>query len=600
MRTLRQLSYTGTATLIASLALAASSLVVSGCGGEDIAKNMNPGTGTTGTGTNAGVGGSATTAGTDGGVGGTVPGITTSTTGAGGTTGGPDPSVCVPGIPATTQVPRLLNRQYDNVVRDILGVTTLASTGNQTPSSLLNNDFTGAMNTYSWDAYQNAAAAIASEVMSGANRTNFIACDAAAAGCFEQTIRDFGRKAFRRPLTEEEVTSFMRLTTIQPAGTPDEIAEAILYAFLVSPSFIMTPEMNPTVEGDAFKLSSHEVATRLSLMLWGSAPDTELSVAADADMLQTPDQIMAQASRMLQDRARTGPQISAAHRAYLQMDLAAGHWWKVTHDETLFPTFSPDMVPTMQAEMDAFFEEVAYTGGGFADLFLSPVAFVDAQTAPIYGLDAAAYTGGLTAVTLDATQRPGFLTRAGFLSSFSNFEATSPILRGAFITVNIIGVNPGAPDPDAFRTPIPPGVYETRRAQIEALTAGAECVVCHGQFVNPPGFVLENFDAVGGWQTTDPLGGAINSTATVTFSGDNVQEVTSPLQMMEQIAQTPAAKGIYAQALVSYAYGRLPNANDTCVVEDIYNQLSTDGYTVLNLFADLTRADSFRLRTAEQ
>jgi hypothetical protein len=392
----------------------------------------------------------------------------------------------------------------------------------------------------------------------------------------------------------------MRLTTIEPAGTPDEIAEAILYAFLVSPSFILTPEMTATVEEGAFKLSSYEVATRLSLMLWGSVPDADLNAAADADQLQTPDQIMAQASRMLQDRAKTGPQISAAHRAYLQMDLAAGHWWKVNHDETLFPAFSADAIPSMQAELNAFFEEVAYSGGGFGDLFLSPIAFVDAQTAPIYGLDPSAYAGGLTPVTLDATQRPGLLTRAGFLSSFSNFEATSPILRGAFITVNIIGVNPGAPDPDALRTEIPPGTYTTRRAEIEALTAGAECVVCHSQFVNPPGFVLENFDAVGGWQTTDPLGGAIDSTATVTFSGDNIQEVSTPLQMMEQIAQTPAAKGIYAQSLVSYAYGRLPNANDTCVVENIYNQLSTDGYTVLNLFADLTRADSFRLRTAEQ
>ena len=123
---------------------------------------MNPGTGTgTGTGTNACVGGSAaTTGGVDAGVGGSgVPGVTTGTTGGGGTSGvGGDPSVCVQGVPPTSQVPRLLNREYDNVVRDLLGVTTLAGNGNSAPSALLNDDFTGPMNAYAWDAYQNAAA----------------------------------------------------------------------------------------------------------------------------------------------------------------------------------------------------------------------------------------------------------------------------------------------------------------------------------------------------------------------------------------------------------------------------------------------------------
>jgi hypothetical protein len=117
----------------------------------------------------------------------------------------------------TSQIPRLKNSQYDNIVRDILGVTALAS--GALPSSLLNTDSIGAMNTFMWDAYQNAARTIAAEVMGGANRGNFIACEPSAANCLQDTIVAFGRKAFRRPLTEAEVTRFMALGSTTPDAT---------------------------------------------------------------------------------------------------------------------------------------------------------------------------------------------------------------------------------------------------------------------------------------------------------------------------------------------------------------------------------------------
>src|SRR5690606_11323224 len=126
-------------------------------------------------------------------------------TGTGGAGPGPGASACVPGVPATTQIPRLLNRQYDAVMRDLLGVTAVAANGNQPPSSLLTIDFDGAMNADAWRLYRTAADTIAKEVMSGPNRSKFIACNPADAGCLSETIRAFGRKAFRRPLTDMEV-----------------------------------------------------------------------------------------------------------------------------------------------------------------------------------------------------------------------------------------------------------------------------------------------------------------------------------------------------------------------------------------------------------
>lgn len=499
------------------------------------------------------------------------------------------PATCLPGVAPTSQIPRLLNRQYAAAVRDLLGAET---------SDALNDDYTGAMNPYSWAGYQLAAREISAAVMAGDNKSMFMDCDPTTPGCYEDTIRTFGRKAFRRPLAQEDVDRFMSLTTIVPAGTPEEISEAILEAFLVSPSFIMLPELaEDVVEGDVITLNSFEVATRLSMILWGSVPDDELNAAADAGLLTTKEQILEQALRMIDVREKAGPHLGAAHGSYLGMDEDLSHWWKVRQDTTLFPTFSDAAVPAMEAELLAFFEEVVFTGS-YEDLFLSNVGFVNQATAAFYGLNPADYTEELTRVELTpAEQRPGFLTRAGFLSSFSSFDQTSPILRGAFITVNVLGVDPGPPDPLVRNQEAPPGDYDTRRAEVIALTSPPGCARCHGEFVNPPGFAMENYDAVGAWQTVDRLGGDIDPVQDIYLddSGSKVL-VNSPMELMQLISQNPKTKELYARKLVSFATGRLPNSNDACVVDAAALQLS-DTYTSLDLFTDLTQADSFRLRT---
>jgi hypothetical protein len=595
------------------VALAAMSAALAACSGDGsgVAQPGQPsnaaGSNNTGGSISAGSGGTPSP-----GSGGTTPagaGGTGGTSGApsGGTagssaTGG---STCVPGVPTTSQIPRLLKRQYDAVMQHLLGVTTLATADNKPPSAGLYADYDGPMNVDALRLYHEVAEKVTAEVLAGPNRSKFIACDPAAAGCLTETIRAFGRKAFRRPLTDAEVARFEKLGEVTPARSPEELAETTLFAFLVSPSFLQLTELTTEAEGSAIKLSSYEVAARLSFVLWGSVPDDELNAAADRGELQTKDQILAQAQRMIAVREKTAPLVAAYHRAYLDMDNEDSHWWKTSHDAAKFPSYSDAARPVLQAELDRFFEELAFGGGSFQDLFLSNVAFVTKDTAAIYGLDPAAYGTELTRVDLDQKERPGFLTRAGFLSSFSHFDATSPILRGAYITVNIIGLNPGAPDPNFFLTPAPPGAYPTERAYVEALTSQPTCTGCHTPYINPPGFVLENYDATGKWQTVDPrssadpTAGAINPTATVTFSEGEAKMIGSPLELMQGIAATPLARRIYATKAVSFTTGRLPNPNDTCTVELIDMKLSQGGYTMLNLLADLTQADSFRLRVRE-
>ena len=521
---------------------------------------------------------------------------------AGGGVDTPQTGPCAPGIPVTTQIPRLQNRQYANVVRDLLGVTAVDSTP---VADALVADFTGAMTAPAWEVYEKVGAKIAAQVMAGANKGKFISCEPTAAGCLKTTIQTFGRKAFRRALAEDEVAAFESLSTVKPAGTPAEVAEAILNAFLVSPSFLMIPELNTEADAavpNAIKLSPQEVASRLSFLLWGSVPDDELNAAVDAKSLSSKEQILAQASRMIKVREKTGPFVAAFHENWAQVNNSSAHWFQVgaKHDTSKYPGFSDALVAANQKELDAFFQEIAYSNGTFQDLLLSNVAFVNKDNAAIYGLDPSKYTAELTKVTLDSTTnpRPGFLTRGGFLGSYAGYDATSPILRGAFMSVWLLAVNPGAPNPDALKTKLD-GTFATQRAYVEALTmVNQPCKGCH-QVFNPLGFVFENYDAIGKWQTSDPRGGTIDAsvtTNTVNFGDGNSKEISSPTQLMQEIAKLPKAQELYAQAWVSYAFGRQKNAYDQCVVDQMKTKLAGNGYPILSLLADLTQADSFSSR----
>jgi hypothetical protein len=486
---------------------------------------------------------------------------------------------------------------YDNVMRDLLGVTTLASNNNLPPSALLVPDSEGAITDIGWTGYLTAAEKIAAEVMAGSNKSKFISCDASTDTCLNTTIKTFGRKAFRRPLTDAEVTSFMRLNALTPKGTAAEVSEAILYAFLASPSFIMLPELAQDKDSSgSYKLNKYELATRMSFLLWATVPDDELNKAVDGDQLSSSDQIASQVQRMLKsDKAKS--MVSSFVRFYAGIEVGS-HWVNNnSHDTSKYPTFTDASYAPALAEIDAYFQDTILGGGQFKDLFLGTNGFVTKDTAALYGLGTSGLTTTPSKVTLDSTKRPGFLTRVGFLSTFSKFDTSSPILRGAFISGRVLGVDPGTPDPKFAKVPIPEGDYTTYRQAIEALTANEPCLSCHGKVINPSGFVLERYNSVGTWQDKDPMGGDINSTADVRFSASLTKTITSPIELMTEISQLPEAKHRLVEQWVAFATGRVPNNNDTCTVDQISTSMAKDGYPLLSMVADYTKADSFRLRT---
>jgi hypothetical protein len=511
-------------------------------------------------------------------------------------------------VPATSQVRRISNAEYDRIVRDLLGVTALHAYGDSAPSNLLATDQEGGLTDVGWAGYKTVAEAIAAQVMADPTlRASFISCDPAVGTCLHDTVVSFGRRAYRRPLSADDIAAFDSViakgSEITPTGAPLEIAEALLYLFLVSPSFIQKEELQDVADGAGhLQLSSYELAARLAFLLWGSLPDRTLEQSADDGKLATAEQILQQAARMLKD-PRARDMVSAFHRSYMLMGTNT-RWDNTNKDPSLFPAFTRELVGVMQQETELFFDNIVFAkNGSFEDLIQSPVAFVNSSTAPFYGLDPAKFSSTLTETTLGAT-RPGFLTRLGFLNAYSGYQGTSPILRGAFITKQVLGIAVGAPPPGAEQTPLPPASdqLDTNRKRFDAMTSGPQCAACHHTFINPPGFALEAFDTVGSSQTTErSTGTAIDTSADVltSYYGPAVH-VSGPAELMAAIAQSAGAKSKYVSEWIAYTTGRRGDPGDSCAVNGITAKMSTSGYTVQNLITDLTQTLSFRVRTAEQ
>jgi hypothetical protein len=546
-----------------------------------------PGTGTPGTGT-PGTGTPGTGA----------PGTGTPGTGTPGTgTPGTGTTACTQGVPGTSQLPRLTRAQYDNTIRDLMGITS-------GPSAMLAPDTPGSVDQRAWDGYKAAADALSAQVLADAAvRSKVVTCyGGEEASCAKSFIADFGKRAFRRTLTAEEQARFEAMYTdranLTATGTFDEVIQLIVRSILISPSFLTRAEFGQTAEGALFALSGFEVASRLSYMLWGSMPDEQLFQAAEANQLATASGVLDQAKRMLADpKARS--KVSAFHEHYAHMGEGT-RWAAIQRDPGVYPMFQASMVPALADETKRLFDYVVFDlAGSFRDLLTTPVAFVNATTAPLYGLDPSKYGAELTKVDLDPAQRPGVFTRAGFLTAYSLYNRPSAILRGAFIQKDVLCAALGSPPANAESTPLPTAGLATNRLRTDAQTAAAECASCHHQFINPTGFALESFDAIGNWQTTEKdTGATIDTVATVPVGGTMVS-VAGPADLMKVISESPAARACYAKHWVQFAYERVPTEQDACTVQSMAEKLTQTGYKVVDLIADLTQSQSFRFRAME-
>ncbi len=500
---------------------------------------------------------------------------------------------------------RLTHQQYDNTVSELLmlpGVTPSdAFIGDPAFAGFTNNAEGLLVSDRLARDYRRAAEELAELASPSAVLAPLVPCDVATGdeACARSFVEAFGRRAFRRPLEPAEVDAYVALygrgNGKFAAGSPFEQGiRHVLEAFLQSPNFLYRVELSEQLDGDKLiPLTGHEIATRLSYLVWNSMPDDELLDAAERGDLATDAGIEAQARRMLADPRAAEP-IDDFHSQWLDLD----RYDNLQKDPGLFPSFDPSVAASMKEETQRFIRHVALEqNGGIEELLLSRTAFVDENVAPIYGLDGE-YGADFVQVELDASQRSGLLTQAGFLASHAYTNSSSPIHRGVFIQRRVLCR--AIPDPPGdVDTTLPPlsEDIKTTRQQVEVHTSPEACVGCHS-LINAPGYALENFDALGAWRTTDN-GEPVDPAGSFPMDGADTA-VSGPVDMVQKIAASEAAGACYLTQWYRYGFAREESEADLCTIEVLNERFAEVGYDVKELLVAFTLTKTFRYRIGEE
>jgi hypothetical protein len=500
----------------------------------------------------------------------------------------------------TSRFPRLSHLQWENTVRDLFYLQeapglSASFTGDPLGGVFDNNESSLIVTPGLWTDYRLAAEDLAGVVTSDTVKlAKLLPKDApsdpdARAKAF---IDGFGQRAYRRPLTADEANTYFTLFKKAPLlveGKDDfsKGARLVIQAFLQSPHFVYRLESSSKVENGVIALRSYEIATKLSYMLWNTMPDDALFSAAAQGKLDTPEGVLAEAQRLLEDD-RAKAMVASFHAQLFQY----GHYDDLNKDPALFPNFKPALGADMKREAELFIKEVVFNQeGGIREILTEPMTFVNAELAPIYGLEGK-FTNDFVKVDLDPAQRSGFLTRIGFLASNATKREQHSIHRGVFINRRILCVQ--LPNPPDNIPPLPPiGATQTNRERVEAHTGIGTCgEVCHGGRINPVGFAFEHYDALG-QHKTEENGHSINSADTYMLD-DELVSYNDAISFDNLIAESDMAQNCYAQHWIEYAFGRTMQGADQAWLPDLAAQ-SRKGAKALILA--LTQTKAFRTRT---
>lgn len=415
--------------------------------------------------------------------------------------------------------------------------------------------------------------------------------DSTTAEAAAEAILDrFASRAFRRPAKAEEVARLMKLVrSASEAGDTFEAATTVaLSAVLVSPHFLFRIEQDhePTEPGGAYRLSDYELASRLSYFLWSSMPDEELTELAAAGRLSQPEVLEAQVRRML-----TSPKARAL------VDNFAAQWLQLRRLEEVRPDtqqfeFDEPLRKAMYDEVAALFETVMREDLSITELLLADYTFLNERLAKHYGLDGI-QGDQLRRVQLEDGRRGGIVTTAAVLTVTSNPTRTSPVKRGKWISEQLLGIENSLP-PDVTPLDEQPAAEEaalTLRERLARHTADASCAACHLR-LDPLGFSLENYDAVGQWRERD--GEAVVDASATMPDGTEFSGASGLKEILSR--RTDEYVTCLARAMLTYALGRGLEQYDACAIQQIVEQTSAEKNRFSALVQAIVRSYPFQFR----
>jgi len=497
-----------------------------------------------------------------------------------------------------TELRRLTARQYDNTVRDLLGLTSskAASFSADEHVGPFRSNVISAIGELQAEQYMNAAETIAFEAVGQLEA--LLPCDPADVGdrpCAQQLIAELGPKAYRRALREQEAE---RLLAVYDVGdAEDDFANGIrlvIAALLQSPHFLYLVEFGRKDEGNGAiaPLTDHEVATRLSYFLWDTMPDTTLFAAANAGELTTNDGISVQVDRMLADpRARTG--IASFHLQWFGVDELE----TVEKDPRVYPEFTPALAVAMKAETAAFANGVVLDAHGtIATLLTSELAFTeDSQLLTLYGVTHSMDQGLGIPVPLPLDQRAGLLTQASVMARHAHAEQSSPVHRGKFVRENLLCQILPSPPPDVDNTPPNPDPSASTRERFEQHRADPACAACH-DLIDGLGFGFEHYDAIGRWRDLD---GIHMVDASGWIVGTDVDgEFDGIPELAARLAESTIVAECTTRQWFRFALGRGETLDDTCTIDSLARELTEGDGSIEGLIHRIAVSQAFRSHRA--
>ena len=403
---------------------------------------------------------------------------------------------------------------------------------------------------------------------------------------FAKLIRPLASRAFRRRVTEGEIEG---LTLVffgarDRGETVERATQMALAAMLVSPSFLFRIETSPP-PGASRNLNDFEIASRLSYFLWSSMPYNDLFRAAVRGELRSPEQVVAQARRMLRD-----PKAVALARNFGGQWLGLRGLDEIDPDPQRFPTFDAALRGAMRQETEFFFEHVVREDRSILEFLDADYTFVNERLARHYEISG--ITGeAFQKVSLDPRQRGGLLGHASILTVTSNPTRTSPVKRGKWILENLFAAPP--PEPPANVPELADGksgqLTGTLRQRMEQHRADPACATCH-KLMDPIGFGLENYDAIGAWRTRD-------GDAAVDASGElpDGRGFHGPGELRSLLAQRKDDfRRCFIEKMLTYGLGRGLEYYDACAVERIAAASAAADDRISVVIAEIVSSPAFR------
>jgi hypothetical protein len=412
------------------------------------------------------------------------------------------------------------------------------------------------------------------------------------AGCARKIVANLARRAFRRAVTPAEIEPYLRLVALtqkQGGSFEDGIATS-MEAMLVSPDFLFRIEKDRASAKAVEPVTQFELASRLSYFLWSSMPDDELLRIAGTGALRNPEVLSAQVRRMLRD-----PKANAL------VENFAGQWLELRRlesavpDRDKFPEFEDYLRMSMRKESDLFFANIMHEDRSILDLIDAKYTFLNQRLAEFYRIPNVK-GAEFRRVDLTGTHRGGVLTQASVLTVSSYATRTSPVLRGKWVLENLLNAPP--PPPPANVPPLEEakaGNSASLRQVMEAHRANPVCASCHSK-MDPLGFGLENFNAIGEWRDKDgkfPIDSSGVLPDGRTFTGPD--ELKTILR-----GNKDAFADCVTEKMLTYALGRGLERFDRPAVKEITAKLANSGYKFSTLVMGIVDSMPFQMKRGKE